>query len=149
LVDALEEIDISNGSVKWPTYVKGVVCELLKGSIDCFACDYMEMPSLDWGIVEHSLPIKQGFRPYRQPARSFNTEVMVKVKEEIKRLLKAGFIQLCRYAKWVSNIMPIAKMGTGKIRVCVDFRNLNRAMPKDEYPMLVANMLVNNASGHR
>jgi hypothetical protein len=65
------------------------------------------MPGLDRGMVEHRLPVKQGFCPYRQPARSFNSEVMVKMKEEIERLLKAGFIQPCRYAEWVSNIVPV------------------------------------------
>ena len=41
------------------------------------------------------------------------------------------------------------KKRTGKIRVCIDFRNLNRATPKDEYPMPIANMLIDAASGHR
>jgi hypothetical protein len=38
---------------------------------------------------------------------------------------------------------------TDKIQVCIDFRNLNKATPKDEYPMPIADMLINNASGHR
>jgi hypothetical protein len=37
----------------------------------------------------------------------------------------------------------------GKIRVCVDFQNLNRATPKDEYPMPVAETLINRASRHK
>ena len=41
------------------------------------------------------------------------------------------------------------KKGTSKNWVCIDFRNLNKATPKDEYPMPIANMLINNASGHR
>jgi hypothetical protein len=64
-------------------------------------------------------------------------------------MLRTEFIRSCWYAEWVSNIVPIEKMGTGKIRVCVDFKNLNRATPKDEYPMLVAETLINSASGHR
>jgi hypothetical protein len=55
----------------------------------------------------------------------------------------------CRYAKWVSNIVPVEKKNTGKIRVCIDFCNLNKATPKYEYPMPIADMLINNASGHR
>jgi hypothetical protein len=38
---------------------------------------------------------------------------------------------------------------SGKLRLCIDFRNLNRATPKDEYPMPIADMLINNASGNR
>jgi hypothetical protein len=36
-----------------------------------------------------------------------------------------------------------------KIWVCIDFHNLNKATPKDEYPLPIAYMLINNASGHR
>jgi hypothetical protein len=38
---------------------------------------------------------------------------------------------------------------SGKLRVCIDFCNLNRATPKDEYPMPIADTLINNASGNR
>jgi hypothetical protein len=43
----------------------------------------------------------------------------------------------------------VEKKNTDKIRVCIDFCNLNKATPKDEYPMLIADMFINNASGHR
>jgi hypothetical protein len=43
----------------------------------------------------------------------------------------------------------VEKKNTSKIRVCIDFHNLNKATPKDEYPMTLADMLINNASGHR
>jgi hypothetical protein len=69
------------------------------------------------------------------------------VKEEVDQLLQAEFIQPCRYADWVSNIVPVEKKNMGKIRICVDFRNLNRATTKDEYPMPVADLLINSASG--
>jgi hypothetical protein len=63
--------------------------------------------------------------------------------------LLAGFIQPCRYEEWVSNIVPIEKKDSRKIRVCIDFRVLNRATLKDEYPMPIADKLINDASGHR
>jgi hypothetical protein len=56
---------------------------------------------------------------------------------------------MCRYAEWVSNIILVEKKNTGKIRICVDFRNLNRATPKDEYPMHVVDDLINRASSHK
>jgi hypothetical protein len=71
------------------------------------------------------------------------------VKEEVDRLLQAEFIQPCRYADWVFNIVPVEKKNTGKIWICVDFRNLNRATPKDEYPKPVANLLIDSASGNK
>jgi hypothetical protein len=67
------------------------------------------MPGLDRGLVEHRLPIKTGFRPHKQPVRSFSPKIMDRIKEEIDRLLKAGFVQPCRYAEWVSNVVPVEK----------------------------------------
>jgi hypothetical protein len=64
-------------------------------------------------------------------------------------LLKAKFTRPCRYAEWVSNIVPVEKKGSSKIRVFIDFRNLNRATSKDEYPIPIADMLINDASGHK
>ena len=45
--------------------------------------------------------------------------------------------------------MPVEKKDSSKIRICIDFRDLNKATPKDEYPMPIADMLINEASGHR
>jgi hypothetical protein len=71
------------------------------------------------------------------------------VKEEVDRLLQAECIQPCRYANWVSNIVLVEKKNTGRIRICVEFRNLNRATLKDEYPMHVADLLVDSMLGNK
>jgi hypothetical protein len=107
------------------------------------------MPGLSRELVEHRLPIKPGFRPYKQPPRRFNPLLYDRVKEEIDRLLKAGFIRPCRYVEWVSSRVLVEKKGSGKIGVCIYFRDLNKATPKDEYPMPIADMMINDASGHK
>uniref|UniRef100_A0A803N4M1 Uncharacterized protein n=1 Tax=Chenopodium quinoa TaxID=63459 RepID=A0A803N4M1_CHEQI len=58
--------------------------------------------------------------------------------EEIAKLLEAGFIQPTKYVEWIANIDLVIKMN-GKIRICI---------PKDQYPMLVADMLINALSRH-
>jgi hypothetical protein len=78
----------------------------------------------------------------------FNPIIHYRVKKEVERLLDVGFIRPCRYTEWVSSIVPIEKKNTNKIRVCIDFHILNKATPKDEYPMPVADMHINNASRH-
>jgi hypothetical protein len=156
-MDDLEEVDIGDGVVPRPTYVsarlntsqKQEIIELLRTYTCCFAYDYTEMPGLSKELVEHRLPIKADFRPYKQGARNFKPEIGGRVKEEVDRLLQAGFIQPCCYADWVSNIVPVKKKNTEKIRICVDFRNLNWATPKDEYLMPVADLLVDSASGNK
>jgi hypothetical protein len=156
LTDPLEEIDIGDEITPRPTFInknmslehKDAVIKLLRYYVDYFAWNYHEMPGLSQELVEHWLPIKSSFRTYKQPARRFNPIIHNLVKEEVERLLDAGFIRPCRYAEWVFNIIPVEKKNTGKIRVCIDFHNLNKATPKDEYPMPVAGMLINNASRH-
>jgi hypothetical protein len=76
------------------------------------------------------------------------TEVLVEVKKEIEKMLEAGFIRPCRYAEWISSILPIQK-NDGRWWVRVDFRDLNRATPKDEYPMPIAETLINVAAGNK
>jgi hypothetical protein len=154
--DSLEELNIGDGIVPRLTFVnknmslehKDAVIKLFRDYVDCFTWNYREMPSLSRELVEHRPPIKFGFRPYKQPARRFNPIIHDRVREEVERLLDAGFIRPCRYTEWVSNIVPIEKKNTDKIQVCIDFCNLNKATPKDEYPMSIAYMLINNASGH-
>jgi hypothetical protein len=106
------------------------------------------MPGVSRELVKHRLPIKAGFIPYKQGAQNFKPEIIERVNE-VDRLLQARFIQPCRYANWVSNIVPVEKKNTGKIWICMDFRNLNRATPKDEYPMPVADLLVDRVLGNK
>ena len=89
LADDLEEVDIGPGDKPRPTFISrkltpnlsAVMVGLLKGYPDCFAWDYTEMPGLDKSIVEHQLPLKQGFRPFQQRARTMKEEVLQEVKK--------------------------------------------------------------------
>jgi hypothetical protein len=104
--DPLEEVDIGNGVVPRPTFVnknlnadyKAKLIEFLREYVDCFTWSDSKMPGLSRELVEHQLPIKDGFRPYKQPPRRFNPDIYDCVKEEVNRLLEANFIRPCRYA---------------------------------------------------
>ncbi|KAK1621182.1 hypothetical protein QYE76_026699 [Lolium multiflorum] len=154
--DELEEVDIGPGDKPRPTFIskkldphlRSQMIALLKEYPDCFAWDYTEMPGLDRSIIEHRLPLKKGFRPFQQRARQMKAEILEEVKKEIEKMLAAGFIRPCRYAEWISSIVPVEKKD-GRWRVAIDFRDLNRATPKDEYPMPVAETLINAAAGHK
>jgi hypothetical protein len=154
--DELEEVNIGPGDKPWPTFVskkldpslRELMIALLKEYYDCFAWDYTKMPGLDRSIIEHRLPLKEGFQPFQQWARQMRTEVLEEVKKEIEKMLEAGFIRLCRYAEWISSMVPVQKKD-GRWRVYVDFRDLNRATPKDEYPMPIAETLINAAASNK
>jgi len=98
--DPLEKVDLGDGTIPRPTFVnnnlsvefKADLIKLLKEYIDCFAWDYSEIPGFSCDLVEHRLPIKAGFKLYKQPARRFNPSIYDRIKEEINRLLDAGFI---------------------------------------------------------
>jgi hypothetical protein len=75
-------------------------------------------------------------------------KVLETVKKEVEKMLEVGFIRPCRYAEWISNVVPVQKKD-GRWRVCVDLRDLNRATPKDEYPMPVTDTLINAVAGHK
>jgi hypothetical protein len=115
--DPLEEIVIGDGKTPRPTFVnktletdpRDEMIGLLKEYSDCFARNYTEMPGLSREIIEHRLPIKSGFRPFKQRARTFCPDLLPRIKDEIHRLLEADFIRPCRYAEWVSNIVPVEK----------------------------------------
>ncbi|CAL8989484.1 unnamed protein product [Prunus brigantina] len=153
--DPLLEINVGTEAEPRPLFVRqlldpGLAAEiigLLHEYKDCFAWDYHEMPGLPRSLVEHELKIKEGFKPFQQPPRQFSTEVQLKVKEEIERLLEAGFIRTARYVEWLANIVPVLKK-TGALRICTDYRNLNLATPKDEYPMPMSDLLVDGAAKH-
>jgi hypothetical protein len=155
--DKLEETDVGDGDKPRPTFISAnldsslreELIKLLKEYKDCFAWDFSEMPGLDRSIVEHWLTIKPGFKPYKQPPRKiYKDEVLADVKKEIERLIEANFIRPCRYAEWIYNIVPVYKKNE-KMRVCINFRDLNRATPMDGYPMPIADLLVDAAAGHK
>ena len=64
--------------------------------------------------------------------------------KELQKLLAAGFIGPIEHPKWLSNIVPVKKKN-GQMRYCVDFRNLNKACPKDEFPLPNMDMLIDSA----
>ncbi|WJX50210.1 hypothetical protein P8452_36545 [Trifolium repens] len=152
--DPLQEIDLGDGLTKRPTYIsanippdlKAKVVQLLLEFKDCCAWDYNEMPGLSRKLVEHELPVRTDKKPVKQLPRRFAPEITSKIKEEIERLLRSKFIRTARYVEWLANIVSVIKKN-GSLRVCIDFRDLNNATPKDEYPMPVAEMLIDSAAG--
>jgi len=99
------------------------------------------MPGLSRNVVELKLSIRPDKKPVKQLPRRFAPQIMSKIKEEIERLLKSKFIRTARYIGWLANIVPVIKKN-GTLKVCIDFRDMNNAPLKDEYPMPVEEMLV-------
>ena len=65
----------------------------------------------------------------------------------MNKLSRAGFIKPCIHPEWLSNIVPVKKKN-GQIRCCIDFRDVNQACPKDDFPLPNLNTLVDVIAGH-
>ncbi|KAM2398970.1 hypothetical protein ACFXTH_035589 [Malus domestica] len=155
--DPLEVIDLGTEEDPRPIQINGLletndgakIVYLLQEFKDCFAWHYTEMSGLDSTLVEHRMPIKEGYKPVKQAPRRMSKEIEKKVKEEIERLVKAGFVRPAKYVEWLANIVPVLKAITNAVRCCVDFRNINGATPKDEYPMPMADLSTDAIAKHK
>ncbi|WJZ92665.1 hypothetical protein VitviT2T_011649 [Vitis vinifera] len=121
--------------------------QLLRAYLDFFAWSYEDMPGLDPSIVQHRLPLLPHARPVKQKLRRLHPRWSLQVKEEIQKQLSVGFLSVVEYPEWLANVVPVPKKD-GKVRVCVDFRDLNKASPKDDFPLPHIDMLVDSTAGH-
>ena len=112
---------------------------------DVFAWSYQDMPGLDPNIVQHKLPLKVECPPVRQKLRRMKPEMSLKIKEEVQKQFDAGFLAVAKYPQCMANVVPIPKKD-GKDRMCVDYRDLNRASPKDNFPLPHIDTLVDNTA---
>ncbi|KAL5568843.1 hypothetical protein UlMin_025418 [Ulmus minor] len=101
---------------------------------DVFAWSHEDMPGIDPNVIVHRWNIDPNFKPIKQKRRTFNAERYMAINTEVDKLLKAGFIEEANYPDWIANVV-LVKKANGNWRVCVDFTNLNRACPKDSFPL--------------
>jgi hypothetical protein len=59
--------------------------------------------------VEHRLPIKPSFRPFKQIPKTFRPDLIPRIKDEIHLLFEANFIRPCRYVEWIYNIVLVER----------------------------------------
>ena len=130
-----------------PLLEKKQFVDLLRSNVDVFAWDAYETPGLDPNFICHHLNVNPSITPKRQPLRRLSKEHVEAVKSEVTKLKQAGAIKEVFYPQWLANTVVVKKK-TGKWRVCVDFTNLNRACPKDPFPMPQIDQLVNATVGH-
>ena len=119
---------------------------LFKQYKDVFSWTYEELKTYDRSIIQHVIPIKGGINPYQQPLRKMHPKLEPLIQSEVKNLLDDKIIFKVRHSEWVSNLVPVQKKSI-EIRLCVDFRNLNRASDKDNYPVPPMEQIIQMVSG--
>ena len=127
--------------------VRQDLISFLRMNQDVFAWSHEDIPGIDPSIIVHKLNVNLDSSPIRQKKRVFAQERDKAVAEEVRKLLDAGFIQEVCYPDWLANVVMVRK-NNGKWRMCVDFMDLNRACPKDSYPLPWIDTLVDSMTRH-
>ena len=105
------------------------------------------MGGIDPAIITHRLNVSPSFKPVKQKRRSFAPERKKAINEEVEKLLQAGAIREVEYPEWLANIV-LVKKANGKWRLCIDFTDVNRACPKDSFPLPRIDLIVDAITGH-
>jgi hypothetical protein len=91
------------------------------------------MPGIHEDIVVHDIKTYLGSKLIQQRLHPMHPHKDATIKLEVEKLLKVGFVYPVSLTDWVSNIVPITKKKV-MIHFCVDYRDINKACPKDNYP---------------
>ncbi|XP_074363199.1 uncharacterized protein LOC141703637 [Apium graveolens] len=117
------------------------LARFLKENLDVFAWSHSDMIGIDPNVMCHRLnldPKKKGVRQKKRPISGERAEAL---REEVDRLMEAGLVREAFYPVWLANPV-LVKKPNGKWRTCVDFTDLNKACPKDSFPLPRIDQLV-------
>ena len=154
--EGLETISLDEGHLDWVTRISTQASPLirdrlilfLRNNLDIFTWIHKDMPRIDPSIMAHQLNVSPSFPPVRQIKRVFAQERGNAIAEEVCRLLDAVSIREVYYPEWLANRVMVKKEN-GKWRMCVDYTDLNKAYPKDSYPLPQIDLLVDSMALHQ
>ncbi|XP_065627776.1 uncharacterized protein LOC136066811 [Quercus suber] len=126
---------------------KEQLVEVLSRNVDVFTWSAYKAPGVDPEFICHHLNVNPSCTPKKQPPRRPSRVHVEAIKDEMTKLKQAGAIKEVFYPQWLANTVVVKKKN-GKWRVCVDFTDLNRACPKDPFPMPCIDQLVDATVGH-
>ncbi|GJT60016.1 reverse transcriptase domain-containing protein [Tanacetum coccineum] len=102
--------------------------------MEVFAWEPADMTGVPRRIIEHSLNVNPSLEPFCQKRRTFSPEKSEAVTNEVAEWVRAGIVRPVKYPTYISNPVLVKKCD-GSWRMCIDFKNLNSACPKDYYPL--------------
>nr|GEY62583.1 reverse transcriptase domain-containing protein [Tanacetum cinerariifolium] len=109
--------------------------------------DHMKAGGVLRHIVEHKLNVHKGCSHVRQKKIGHAPERNKAIQKEVKKLVDAGIMKEVHYHNWLSNIVMVKKHDDSW-RICVDFKDLNKACPKDGYPLPEIDWKVESLCGY-
>jgi ribonuclease HI len=135
-----------NLSIELTVDQRSEYCSIMKEFADVFAWKYSDLKTYDPEVIQHKIPLEKDTIPFKQKLRPISPLLLPVIEREIKKLLDAKIIIPLRYSKWIANLVIVRKKN-GEIRLCVDFRNLNKCSKKDNYPLPKMEHLLQRISG--
>ena len=105
------------------------------------------MGGIDPTVITHRLNVSPSFKPVKQKRNSFAPERKKVINEEVGKLLQAGAIIEVEYLEWLVNVV-LVKKANGKWRLCINFTDVNKACPKDSFPLPRIDLIVDATAGH-
>ena len=112
-----------------------------------FAWSAYKASRVDLSFICHYLNVNPSIIPKRQPHQCSSKDHSDAIRHEVMKFKQAGAIKEVFYLKWLTDTVVVKKK-SGKWRVCVDFTDLNKACPKDPFPMPRIDQLVDATIGH-
>ena len=104
------------------------------------------MLGIDPTIIVYHLNVRQRVCSIKQKKRHIAPKQLKYLEEEVNRLLEVRFIKKVQYPDWLANVVMVKKVNR-KWQVCIDFTDLNKALPKDSYPHPRIHCLVEKHQG--
>ncbi|GJX03678.1 reverse transcriptase domain-containing protein [Tanacetum coccineum] len=123
------------------------LCGLLRQNLDIFTWKPADMTGVPRHITEHRLNVCEGCFPVRQKKRGQASERNKALYEEMEKLVNTGIMKEVQCHSWLSNPVMVKKHDNSW-RMCVDFKDLNKACPKDGYPLPEIDWKVESLCGY-
>ena len=92
------------------------------------------MPGVPRGLAEHRLRVDSKEKSVKEHLRRSAVQKRKAIGEEVAWLLAAEFIQEIYHSEWLANVVMVPKKDKS-LRMCIDFKHINRACPKDHFPL--------------
>ncbi|GKA70376.1 hypothetical protein Tco_0776440 [Tanacetum coccineum] len=108
------------------------LCGLLQRNLDIFAWKSADMTGIPRHVTEHRLNVRKGCSPVRQKKKGQAAKRNQAIQEEVRKLVEARIMREVHYHDWLSNLVMVKKHDDSW-RMCADFKDLNKACPKDGY----------------
>ena len=106
------------------------------------------MPDISTKVIQHKLNMHLEKKPVQQRRRIFALERNKAITNKVNKLLAVDFFWEVYYPNWLANVV-LVKKANGKLRMCVNFTDLNKACSKDSFPLPRIDQLVDSTAGHK